>query len=89
MPYIRQAARNRFDALMTELNKSLPADAGELNYVLTKICARYLQVKNPSYTVINEIIGVLECAKQELYRRIASSYEDEKKRLNGDVYGSC
>lgn len=87
MPYIKQANRNRFDALMTEFNKSLPADAGELNYVLTKICDRYLQVKNPSYAVINEIVGVLECAKQELYRRVAAPYEDEKKKLNGDVYG--
>jgi len=28
----------------------------------------------------------LECSKMELYRRIAAPYEDDKSRLNGDVY---
>ena len=35
---------------------------------------------------INELVGVLECAKIELYRRIAAPYEDDKSRINGDVY---
>ena len=87
MPYIRQAARNRFDDLLSHLNKSLPCDAGELNYLITKICDRYLTVKNPNYAVINEIVGVVECVKQEFYRRVASPYEDVKIRTNGDVYG--
>jgi hypothetical protein len=39
-----------------------------------------------SYSKINEVIGVLECAKQELYRRVASPYEDSKKEANGDVF---
>ena len=39
-----------------------------------------------SYSRINELIGVLECAKIELYRRIAAPYEDDKSRINGDVY---
>jgi hypothetical protein len=32
------------------------------------------------------LVGVLECAKQELYRRILIPYEDAKIELNGDVY---
>jgi len=31
-------------------------------------------------------VGVLECAKLELYRRIAAPYEDEKIVETGDVY---
>jgi len=31
-------------------------------------------------------VGVLECAKMELYRRVAAPYEDKKKEENGDVY---
>ena len=38
------------------------------------------------YARINELIGVLECAKLELYRRIAVPYEDTKIAENGDVY---
>ena len=29
---------------------------------------------------------MLECAKLELYRRVAAPYEDEKIDQNGDVY---
>jgi hypothetical protein len=39
-----------------------------------------------NYKHINEIIGVLECAKQEFYRRVAAPYEDTKIQENGDVY---
>ena len=38
------------------------------------------------YTHVNEAVGVLECAKLELYRRVAAPYEDEKIAENGDVY---
>jgi hypothetical protein len=45
-----------------------------------------LKTNGMSYQNINELIGVLECAKLELYRRVASPYEDEKIQSNGDVY---
>jgi len=38
------------------------------------------------YSNLNELIGVLECAKLELYRRVAAPYEDEKALINGDVF---
>jgi hypothetical protein len=31
------------------------------------------------------LIGMLECAKLELYRRSVANYEDEKILENGDV----
>lgn len=47
----------------------------------------YLQrAQGPSYKIINEIIGVLECVKLEFYRRIAAPYENDKQQANGDVY---
>jgi hypothetical protein len=39
-----------------------------------------------SYSIINDIVGVLECAKMEFYRRVAVPYEDKKRTENGDVY---
>lgn len=62
-----------------------PQSAGELNYTITQICVKYLG-DNISYNKINEIMGVLECAKQEFYRRVATKYEDQKMGENGDVY---
>jgi hypothetical protein len=38
------------------------------------------------YALLNEAIGALECAKIELYRRLAAPYEDEKRQETGDVY---
>lgn len=32
------------------------------------------------------MVGALECAKLELYRRIAIPYEEQKIQENGDVY---
>ena len=78
MPYIQPEQR-------TALYGRPPCTAGELNYKITQIIIAYLQ-KPFSYTEINEVIGVLECVKLELYRRIAAPYEDEKCKINGDVY---
>jgi hypothetical protein len=39
----------------------------------------------PSYPKIAIITGVLENIKQEYYRRVASTYEDQKISQNGDI----
>ncbi len=59
---------------------------GELNYAITEMLINYLNRKGVSYTNMNEVIGVLECAKLELYRRMTAPYEDTKIEENGDVY---
>ena len=80
MPYIKQEKRKELNDFRT------PMVAGELNYVISKIVDRYVFVTGLSYTTLNEIIGVLECAKMELYRRVVTRYEDVKKNENGEVY---
>ena len=55
---------------------------GELNYVITKIMKEVYPLR---YYHINKAIGVLECIKQEFYRRVAAPYEDQKMKENGDV----
>ena len=56
-----------------------PRDAGELNFALTTIVDKYLQNRGGlRYAHINEVVGALECAKLELYRRVAAPYEDQK-----------
>jgi len=57
--------------------------AGVLNYCITRICSSCSG--DISYKKIAVISGVLENVKQEFYRRVASSYEDEKMIENGDV----
>ena len=57
---------------------------GTLNYIITRLVHWWLG-DNPNYERYNAAIGVLECAKLELYRRKVSPYEDEKINENGDV----
>lgn len=80
MPYIPQQARG-------ELGEGgYPVTAGELNYSITNLIVEYLGLIGPDYEAINSVIGVLECAKLELYRRVAVPYENRKCAENGDVY---
>ena len=78
MPYITPELRD--SALYN------PMKAGELNYAVTSVLVDYIALKGKSYQTYNDIIGVLECAKLELYRRLISILEDQKCYENGDVY---
>jgi uncharacterized protein YpmS len=79
MPYIKKELR-------TELETRIADNAGELNYLISSYIDEYINKKGFSYSIVNEIIGALECAKLELYRRLASPYEDKKIIENGEVY---
>jgi len=59
---------------------------GELNYQFSKLVNDFIANRGLSYSVINELIGALECAKLEVYRRVAAPYEDKKALANGEVY---
>lgn len=82
MPYIKNSREMLKDRVMK------PHSAGDLNFLITSEIDEYLSYKGLCYDHINEVIGVLECAKLELYRRIAAPYEDQKIEENGDVYNS-
>lgn len=84
MPYIKKYKRQDID-----YSGMLPTTPGELNYKISKLIDSYIERHGGiSYSNINEVIGVLECVKLELYRRIAAPYEDEKLNENGEVYFS-
>lgn len=46
----------------------------------------FLTDKEKKYQDHNDVMGALEGAKQEYYRRIVAPYENEKIKENGDVY---
>jgi hypothetical protein len=80
MPYIDDKAKRQLN-----YHQNRAVTAGELNYIITLTCLDFLPEK-PSYSDFNTIIGALECAKLEMYRRMVVPYEDQKKHENGDVY---
>lgn len=92
MPYVDASARRRIDPHVEALARALGGAGvhggeGELNYAITRLLVAALG-DVPRYRDYNAAIGVLECAKLELYRRAASAYEDSKRAEHGDVYGS-
>ena len=84
MPDIKKEDRSKFDEAATNLGE-LAECAGDLNYLISVITHTYLKKKDIKYANINEIIGMLECCKLELYRAVAGPYETEKVNENGPV----
>lgn len=93
MPYIKKSDRDKIskgrdrefvdDPIM--MLRLVIDTEGDLNYTITRICHEYLKNKGEKYSTYNTIIGVLECAKLELYRRKCLPYENLKIAENGDV----
>jgi len=81
MPYI-----DKLRAVDLDYGNEVPDNAGDMNYMITTLCDEYLQRKGLRYEHLNAIIGALECAKLEMYRRLAAPYENQKILENGDVY---
>jgi hypothetical protein len=93
MPYIKPSRRPVLDKHPWQAKTP-----GELNYVITQAAQAYIYAQTrsrnkdksfnplPGYAIFNEVIGALECAKLELYRRLVAPYEDTKIAENGDVY---
>lgn len=81
MPYIKDERR---EALA--LGDIPPDNPGELNFCLTMKMLDYLNFHGTSYSTLNDIVGAVEGAKLEFYRRVAAPYEDAKIEANGDVY---
>ena len=91
MPYISKLKREELDkrlqSLLLDVDK---LNVGELNYIISNIINNYIRQKSNSnqfnYELCNSLIGVLECAKLELYRKVVSPYEDKKIKENGKLY---
>ncbi len=90
MPYIDAESRCKFEEDLKNLSQNIMS-VGEMNYCITILIAKFLEditevEGKVSYHHYNQLIGVLECAKLELYRRLVAPYEDIKITDNGDVY---
>ena len=93
MPYIPREDRPAYDGLIDQLVEILaaqPADRrkGHANYVITQLIRKAWGVhaaSGESYSNYADVIGTLECAKLELYRRWVADYEDKAIAKNGDL----
>jgi hypothetical protein len=91
MPYIAKEDRPQYENLLQNLASTLreattepTKRAGHLNYVITRLLLETYG-RDLRYWQHNEIIGMLECCKQEFYRRQTGPYENACIEKNGDV----
>jgi len=90
MPYIKPEARERLDphvrVLIEELTEGVGIDRGEFNYVITRLLHAFVEARGGlRYAQLNDAVGIIECAKLELYRVVTAPYEDEKVAENGPI----
>ena len=79
MPYIKVTDR-------LKVEQTGATSAGELNFLFTEVIIDYISRNKLSYATINDVLGALEGAKLEFYRRVAVPYEEDKIATNTDVY---
>ena len=79
MPYITQKRRKALHG------RAKPDNPGDLNYLITDLIGKYCEKWGLSYIIINDVIGALECAKMEFYRRMVGPYEEGRIMDNGDI----
>ena len=87
MPYITQEQRDRIDFEIDALSKKLVRETniGEYNYAITKLLHNYIKEVGLKYRHLNNVVGVLECAKAEFIRTVVSPYEQNKLNQNNSV----
>ena len=73
MPYIKQEDRVRL-LEETRIDMGNINNPGDLNYLFTVLINRYLQQHGLRYQQINDVVGALEGAKLEFYRKVAAIY---------------
>jgi len=83
MPYINKVSREYLDSYIVDISKGI-SSTGDFTYCIFKLM-KILCEKEKNFAKLSSLIGGLECAKTEFYRRIVAPYEDEKIKENGDV----
>lgn len=74
MPYVSSHQKSFLDPNAARK----PLSPCELNYLITTVCRDYFNRPNGGdYQAINDVLGALEGAKLEFYRRVVVPYEDE------------
>jgi len=85
MPYIPQEERDHFkqhnlDWIMADADTD-----GKFNYVFSTMIRAWCDMEDHSYSTYARVLGNLDAIKLEFYRTVVAPYEDEKRKLNGDI----
>ena len=81
MPYIKKSERSKIDA--APLAQLCCLSSGELTYAIYKLLLQYQAFDFHGHATV---LGCIEAAKLEYYRRAVAPYENDKITQNGDVF---
>lgn len=92
MPYIKEKKRKEIvtcDGDRIRIHEI--RGPGDLNFAITHLVKQYAYYNTEaidgklSYQLINDIVGAMEGAKLEFYRKVVVPYEEGKESENGPV----
>lgn len=88
MPYIEHRLRDELGESLNTLFEALEGlheseRPGAINYCFSCLIRDLYPKAN--YRKMNEVMGVLECVKQEYYRKVVAPYEEVKEKENGSL----
>lgn len=89
MPYVDRASRERIihsDQHGANIRLDEIRTVGEVNFAIAVIARHYLAHHGTRYATFNDLIGALEAAKLEIYRRLVVPYEEDRMQHNEDVF---
>jgi hypothetical protein len=78
MPYIDKNSQEAFAPLADAINQTTIVSPGELNYLVTLLAIKYMQINGLRYAYMNDVVGALDSAKEEFRRRVMAPYEQQK-----------
>ena len=89
MPYIKQEDRTAINPLTGSAEQRIEYTnihtAGDIQYAIAVMLKDFMTRKGLSYQNCNDVMGALDGASKEFYRRVVSPYEDLKLKENGDI----
>jgi hypothetical protein len=82
MPYVAPDRRPALDTIVEIMALNDIKIDGDLNYILYAYCKRHVK---PSYNNLKNYLGELNECSEEIRRTILGSYEEIKRKENGNV----
>lgn len=94
MPYIKQEDRQKiasevecacYGNLLDVVEYNNIDNGGDMQYAIAVMIKNFMKRKGLNYQHCQDIMGALDGASKEFYRRTVAPYEDSKIEENGDV----
>ena len=88
MPHIKATDQEQYETLYKLILSKPILTKGHLEFLIAKLCQRYIQDKNRTYTNLHDVVYACHHAGDEFRRLYLDKREDEAIRANGNAFES-